>query len=130
MTPATATAPAAAPEANDTVLRSELASLEQKLRNEIRASRAQADQNVMRTAAPATVDDATIRRVHQLIAEAEQRHSRELAARFVEFTNDLTLQRRADMQNITRAINAQDAQMFRQRQLMNNMIRVTSAPQQ
>jgi hypothetical protein len=65
-----------------------------------------------------------------LIAEAEQRHSRELAARFVEFTNDLTLQRRADMQNITRAINAQDAQMFRQRQLMNNMIRVTSAPQQ
>ena len=31
---------------------------------------------------------------------------------------------------ITRAFNAQDAQLFRQRQLMNNMIRVSTTPQQ
>jgi hypothetical protein len=114
-----------APDAD--AIRAELASLEQKLRDEIRASR---DQSTTRAAATGGIDDATIRRVQQLINEAEQRHSRELAARFVEFTNDLTLQRRADMQNITRAFNAQDAQLFRQRQLMNNMIRVSTTPQQ
>jgi hypothetical protein len=126
MTPSTGSAPAPAPP-NDDAIRAELASLEQKLRDEIRAGR---DQSVTRVAASSSVDDSTIRRVQQLIAEAEQRHARELAARFIEFTNDLTLQRRADMQNITRAINQQDAQMFRQRQMMNNMIRVSSAPQQ
>ena len=48
------------------------------------------------------VDEATIRRVRQLIAESEQRQERELAMRFVEFTRDMNMQRRADMQNIGR----------------------------
>lgn len=111
-------------------IHAELAALEQKLRDEIHASR---DQGVTRVAASTGVDDATIRLVQQLIAESEQRHTRELAARFVEFTNDLTLQRRADMQNISRVINSYDAQMLRQRQYLsnlNNAIRVSTAPPQ
>ena len=103
----------------------QLASLEQKLRDEIRASRTQNT-----TLASTGVDDATMRQVRQAIADAERRHSQELAARFVQFTNDMNMQRRADLLNIGRAINAQDAQMFRQTQYLNNMIRVSNTPQQ
>jgi anti-sigma factor RsiW len=134
MRPATQPAPATAP-ANDGY-RVELASLEQKLRDEIRAAREQQPARGVATAA-SPLDDGTLRRVQQLIAAAEQRHSQELAARFVEFANDMTLQRRADMDKVTRAIYAQESQMFRQRQminsqgqLINNAIRVSSAPQQ
>lgn len=122
--PAAVVAPVSAPVANDNV-KEQLASLEQKLRDEIRAAR---DQNVTRVSTGAA-DEATIRRVQQLIADAEKRHSQELATRFVEFANDMTMQRRADMMNITRAINAQDAQMFRQRQMLNNAIRVSNTQQ-
>lgn len=113
--------------------KTELASLEQKLRDEIRVSR---DQQPVVTAAAAPGDEATMRRVRQMIAEAEQRHARELAARMIEFTNDMNMQRRADLMNISRAINAYDAQLLRQRQminsqgqLINNAIRVSNAPQ-
>jgi anti-sigma factor RsiW len=110
----------------------QLASLERKLRDEIRASR---DQNATRIVATSD-DGATLRQVRQLIADAERRHSQELAARFIEFTNDLNMQRRADMMTFSRAITAQDAQMLRQRQmintqgqLINNAIRVTNNQQ-
>jgi hypothetical protein len=125
MPPAAAPAAAVAAPVND--YRSELASLEQKLRDEIRASRGEQPARVVTTS---SADEATIRRVQQMIADAEQRHARELAARFVEFTNDLSLQRRADLQNIGRIINAQDAQMLRQQQMFNNAIRISNVPQQ
>jgi hypothetical protein len=131
MTPAAAPALAASSADRgeiDRQVEGQLASLEQRLRNEIRAAR-ETSAGPARVAAT-SADDATIRRVQQLIADAEQRHSRELAARFVEFTNDLALQRRADLMNVQRAINAQDAQMFRQRQFLNNAIRVSTTPQQ
>jgi hypothetical protein len=112
----------------------QLVSLERRLRDEIRAAR---DQQPAAAGANGTADQATIRRVERMIADAEQRHSRELAARFVELTNDLTLQRRADMMNISRVVNSYDAQLLRQRQminsqgqLINNAIRVSGAPQQ
>ena len=76
------------------------------------------------------VDAATIRRVQQLIADAEQRHERELAMRFVEFTRDINMQRRADMQNIGRGMINYEEQLQRQRQTMNNLIRVSAVPQQ
>ena len=41
----------------------------------------------------------------------------------------MTMQRRADMMNISRALTTQDAQMFRQQQRLNNAIRVSN-PQQ
>ena len=110
----------------------ELASLEQRLRGEIRAAR---DQNATHLAS--TSDDAvSMRQIRQLIADAEKRHSQELAVRMIEFTNDMNMQRRVDLQNISRMFNSQDAQMFRQRQMINsqgqiinNAIRVSNTQQ-
>jgi hypothetical protein len=111
---------------SDDEVKAQLASLEQRLRDEIRASR---EQNVTRAAATGSADPATIRRVEQMIADAEQRHSQELARRFVEFTSDMTMPRRADMMNVQRALTTQDAQIFRQRQILNNTIRVSNTQQ-
>ena len=104
-----------------------LAALEQQLRGEIRAAREQAPAPV-RTAG--ALDEATIRRVQQLLAESEQRHERELALRFTQFTRDLELQRRADLARIGYSMSEFGTQMNRQRQMLNNVIRVSSVPQQ
>ena len=125
MQPAAVAAESIAP-APSADFKTELAALEQKLRDEIRATR----DNGERVASSATIDVATMRRVQQLIGEAEQRHSRELAARMIEFSNDMNMQRRADLANVSRAINAQNAQMIQQRQYLNNVIRVSNTPQQ
>ena len=96
----------------------------QQLRNEIKAARPQ------EARAPGPVDEATISRVRQLIAESEQRHERALAMRFVEFTRDMNMQRRADLQNIGRVVGSYDGELMRQRQMINNVIRVSGTPQQ
>jgi len=101
-----------------------LVALEQQLRNEIRAARPQ------EARATGPVDETTISRVRQLIAESEQRHERALAMRFVEFTRDLNMQRRADLQNIGRVVGSYDGELMRQRQMINNVIRVSATPQQ
>ena len=101
-----------------------MVALEQQLRNEIRTARPQE----VRASGP--VDEATLSRVRQLIAESEQRHERALAMRFVEFSRDMNMQRRADMQNIGRVVGSYDGELMRQRQMMNNVIRVSTTPQQ
>ena len=111
----------------DDAWKAALVSLEQQLRSEIRATA----QHETRNASATPADAATIRRVQQLIAAAEQRHERELALRFIEFTRDINMQRRADMQNIGRGMVNYEEQLQRQRQTMNNLIRVSaSTPQQ
>ena len=106
-----------------------LVALEQQLRNEIRSTR---DQEARAASAMAStpVDEATIRRVRQMIAESEQRHEVALATRFIEFTRDVNMQRRADMQNIGRVVGSYDGELMRQRQMINNVIRVSATPQQ
>jgi hypothetical protein len=103
--------------------------LEQELRNEIKSTREQAA-NVSLVSPRAGTDDVAMRRVQQLIAEAEQRHNQEIATRLIDFQRDMTMQRRADMQNISRVVGQYDEQLLRQRQYMNNMIRVSTTPQQ
>ncbi len=103
-----------------------LVALEQQLRNEIRTD----PRRRSRASLAAPVDEATISRVRQLIAESEQRHERALAMRFVEFTRDMNMQRRADMQNIGRVVGSYDGELMRQRQMINNVIRVSATPQQ
>jgi hypothetical protein len=110
----------------DDAWKAALVSLEQQLRSEIRTTR----EPEARAAARTPVDEATIRRVQQLIADAEQRHERELAMRFVEFTRDMNMQRRADLQNIGRGMVDYEGQLQRQRQTINNLIRVSATPQQ
>jgi hypothetical protein len=103
-----------------------LVALEQQLRNEIKSTR----DPVTRVASRGTADEATVRRVQQLINEAEQRQQRELAARLIDLTRDINMQRRADMQSISRVVGSYDEQLLRQRQMINNVYRVSGTPQQ
>src|SRR4029079_3790060 len=104
-----------------------LAALEQQLRSEIKST---THDQTTAVASRGTADEATVRRVQQLIADAEQRHNREIATRLIDLQRDMTMQRRADMQNISRVVGSYDEQLLRQRQYMNNMIRVSNTPQQ
>ena len=124
MQPATV-AQVSAPQNNEE-WRAALVSLEQQLRGEIRSTREQET----RVAARTPVDEATIRRVQQMIAASEQRHERELAMRFIEFTRDMNMQRRADLQNVARGMVNYDERLMRQGQTINSLIRVSATPQQ
>jgi anti-sigma factor RsiW len=118
-------APVAEPDNTDE-WKNALVSLEQQLRSEIRSSREQ--EAVRVSAQPA--DQATIRRVQQLLAASEERQDRELALRLTQFAREMDMQRRTDFQRITRGFGAFDEQMFRQQQMLNNVIRVSGTPQQ
>jgi anti-sigma factor RsiW len=107
-----------------------LVSLEQQLRNEIRAARDQQPAAVRAAAAPAATDDATIRRVQQMIAASEERQSRELALRLTQFNTDMGMQRRADLLRIQQSFAQYGDQMLQQRQMLNNVIRVSASGQQ
>ena len=111
----------------DEAWKAALVSLEQQLRTEIRSTREQAPRAA---AATTQIDEATIQRVRQLIAESEQRHERALATRFVEFTRDVNMQRRADLMRISQGFTNYDDQLMRQRQMLNNVIRISGTPQQ
>ena len=111
----------------DEAWRPALVALEQQLRSEIRATRAQ-PAAALRVSNPA--DESTIRRVQQLLAESEQRQERELALRLTQFTREMDRQRRADLARIGYGLTQFDEQMFRQRQMLNNVIRVSGVPQQ
>jgi hypothetical protein len=105
-----------------------LVSLEQQLRNEIRSARDQQPAGVRAAAGPA--DEATLRRVQQMLAASEERQARELAFRLTQFTSDMNMQRRADLMRITQSLGQFDEQMLRQRQMINNVIRVSATGQQ
>jgi hypothetical protein len=122
-----AVAPASTPQNSDE-WRTALVSLEQQLRSEIRSTREQPPAAARAAAAPA--DDATLRRVQQLLAESEQRQARELAFRLTQFNADMNMQRRADLMRITQSLGHVDEQMLRQRQMMNNVLRVSATGQQ
>lgn len=101
--------------------------LEQLLRSEIQSTRAN---EAGRGSNTQPVDQATIRRVQQLLAASEERQDRELALRFTQFAREMDMMRRADFQRITRGFGQFDEQMFRQQQMLNNVIRVSGTPQQ
>lgn len=125
MAPQSQAAPIAAPVADER-WRTELASLEQQLRSEIRSSR----EPVAARADARPVDEATIRRVRELLEASERRQQRELALRFVQFGREMEMQRVSDMQRITRGFGESYEQMFRQQQLLNNIVRISGTPQQ
>jgi hypothetical protein len=110
----------------DEAWKTAIVALEQQLRNEIRSTREQATP----VAARGSTDDATLRRVQQMIADAEKRHSQELAARFIDFTRDVNMQRRADLMKISQGFEEYNGQLLQQRRMINNAIRVSATPQQ
>lgn len=103
-----------------------LVALEQQMRDEIRSTH---EQNAVRVATP-SADEATIRRVQQLIAASEERQERELALRLTQLAVDTNMQRRADLQRITQSFGQFDEQILRQRQMLNNVMRVSLTGQQ
>ena len=107
---------------NDQSWKPALASLEQQLRNEIRTAR---DQDV-RVASRGGSDEATVKRVQQMITDSEQRHAQELAARLIAFQRDMNMQRRADLMQITSSFGDYDRRLLQQRQMLNNAIRISN----
>ena len=126
MTPQTEIESVAAPVADDRQWRSALASLEQQLRREIQSTRQQEAVRV----ATAPVDEATLRRVRQLLEASERRQEQELALRLTQFAREMDVQRAADFRLIRSGFAGFDEQMFRQQQMLNNVIRISGTPQQ
>ena len=129
MAPQSQIGPAATPVADDQQWRTALASLERQLRSEIKSTR---ESDAVPVAAQA-VDQATVRRVQQMIAASEMRQKGELAVLLAQFAREMDMQRVADYQRIRSGIFAVDEQMFRQQQMLNNLnnvIRISGTPQQ
>jgi hypothetical protein len=108
----------------------DLSALEARLRAELSQVR-----TVAAAAAPASAADEgqLLARVRALIDESEQRQRRELALRTAEVLRDVDAQRQSDFVRVQRAFGQFEgqtgAEFQRQRQELNNLIRVSQRPQ-
>lgn len=128
MTPAAApAAPAIAGEVGGEQWRTALIALETQLREEIRANQPAGS---VRVASRSEVDEATIRRVQEMLAASESRQNRELALRVTQLTRDMNIQRRSDLLRVEQAIGHTSVEMAKQRQTVNYLIRASTTPQQ
>jgi hypothetical protein len=107
-----------------------LAALAAELRNEIRTSRDQP--GPVSASAPRGTDDQSMRRIAELIQESERRQQRELALRLTQFGRDIEVQRRTDNRRNFQAIGQFEglagAEIARQRQMMDYIMRVSAQP--
>lgn len=117
------------PAATPAISQEDLSALEARLR---------AEMSQLRTAAapaPAIAADEAqlLSRVRALIDESEQRQRRELALRTAEVLRDVDAQRQSDFVRVQRAFGQFEgqtgAEFQRQRQELNNLIRVAQRPQ-
>jgi hypothetical protein len=130
MAPAAATsvaAPAVPAAADDARWQPALIALEQQLRQEIRATR---ETGTVRAASRSEADDATVRRVRELLEASEARQNRELALRVTQLTRDMDIQRRADLVRIEQGIGHTGVEIAKQRQMLNYVMRASTTPQQ
>jgi hypothetical protein len=125
------TASAAAPGADATPWRSDLAAVEERLRRELQAPVAGGGSAQPVSARSAAVtDDALLERVRELIAASEARQNREMALRMTQVVRDVDTQRRTDFARLTdgmgviegRAVSA----VAQQRQMIDYLMRVSS----
>jgi hypothetical protein len=138
----TPTSPAAAPSANGAVMpvsapatsedwRTAMASLERELRGEIQSARA-AQPTLASLPSSRNTGAASMERVSELIEESEQRQKRELALRLTQVVRDIELQRRTDNRRNVQAIGQFEglagAEMLRQRQALDYIMRVSTQP--
>jgi uncharacterized membrane protein len=139
MTPAAAPAPQvagmpepAAPPVADEAWRTELAALEQRLREAMPAPQPLVAATE-RAPAPAVDADALLQRVIELVEESELRQRQELAYRLTQFNRDMELQRRADLVRIERGVGQIEGRMgaegARQREMLNYLVRASQRPQ-
>lgn len=130
MTPAAAPAAAPAPAVEaDQQWKPALIALEQQLRDEIRATK---ETGTVRAASRSSegADEATLRRVRDLLAASETKQNRELAFRMTQLMGDINVQRRADLLRVEQAIGHTGVEMAKTRQQLNYVIRASSTPQQ
>ncbi len=114
------------------VSQGDLAALEQRLRTEMSKMRTVA---APAAAAPALAGSEAqlLARVRALIDESEQRQRRELALRTADVMRDVDAQRQYDFARVQRVLGQFEGQtgveFQRQRQDLNNLIRVSQRPQ-
>lgn len=111
----------------------DLEALEQRLLGELSQVRAlTAVRGTEVTAPPGSSDVQVLARVRALIEESEQRQRRELALRTAEVVRDVDAQRQFDWTRVQRALGQVEgtagAELQRQRQELNNLIRVSQQP--
>jgi hypothetical protein len=117
---------------SDSVSRSELAALEQRLRDELaRLAPASASTPASVQTAPVQTatrieDEAFMKRVRALLTESEERQRGELALRTAQVMRDMEIQRRVDMatvqQDIDKIQGVTGAELKRQGELQNILI--------
>ena len=122
-TPKASVAPPSVGPASET-WRTELASLEQRLRAEMR------DRQPAAAAQARTISDTDVKRmVRPLIDESEKREQREIALRMAEVLRDVSAQRQADLVNIDRNLGLIRSNTFtvdqQQRDLRNYVLRAS-----
>ncbi len=109
----------------------DLAALETRLRAEM--SRLRTAPAPVASAGSPAVEAQLLARVRTLIDESEQRQRRELALRTAEVLRDVDAQRQSDFVRVQRAFGQFEgqagAEFQRQRQDLNNLIRVSQRPQ-
>jgi hypothetical protein len=122
-----ATAPAAAPTVAveaDQQWKPALIALEQQLRDEIRATK---ETGTVRAASRSEgADEATLRRVRDLLAASESKQNHELAFRMTQLMSDINVQRRADLLRVEQAIGNTGVAMAKQQQQLNYVIRAST----
>lgn len=109
-----------------------LAALESTLREEIRSVRTPEAATPVST--PARPSDPSMQRVAELIRQSERRQQQELALRLAQFGRDLEVQRRSDLVRINQGFGQFEgragAEIARQRQMIDYIMRVSSQPPQ
>ena len=117
------------PASSGAVSRTELASLEQRLRSEMNAIRTVAAPKVE---AARGDDEAVVRRVQTLVQESEQRQRRELVLRTAQLFRDFEMQRRQDMVNVQQSLRQVEgitgAEFRQQREMWNELTNRVSQP--
>lgn len=127
--PASAIVPTAA--TAGTPWRDEIAALEQRLRQQMEATRAVPSNAATPVVAASTREsDADIlQRIQKIVDEAEVRQQRNLALRVAEVSRDFSLQRQADLvqiqQGFGRLEGRTEAEAAKQREFMNYIMRVS-----
>jgi hypothetical protein len=120
----------ASPESGPAPWQADLAALEARLGDEIRASRAASvTADAPRTETGARSEADLLRRVRGLIDESESRQQRALALRLAQVLRDVDTQRRTDLVRIERGFGQLEgitgAEAARQRELLNYLVRVS-----
>jgi len=109
--------------------RAELTALENQLRSEMKASQAVVTAASAPAVQPAMSDAEFRRRVRVLLDESEKKQETELAFRLVQFQNDISAQRQADLTKINQNLGfiQRDTrgELLKQREGMNYLLKVS-----